>query len=50
MKLTNDSIVFESRSEIGEVIEALETYQEEHGKNDTVNELINKLDVMSMSW
>lgn len=50
MKLNMDSIQFESRSEIGEVIEALETYQEEHGKNDTVNELINKLDVMSMSW
>lgn len=50
MKLNNDSITFESRLEIGEIIKALETYQEEHGKNQTINELIDKLDVMEMSW
>lgn len=50
MKLNMDKIQFESRSEIMEIIKALETYQEEHGKNKTVNELIDKLDVMEMSW
>lgn len=50
MKLNMDSIQFESRSEIGEIIKALETYQEQNGKNKAVQELIDKLDAMSMSW
>lgn len=50
MKLNMDKIQFESRYEIYEIIKALETYQKEHEKNDTVKELIDKLDAMSMSW
>ena len=50
MKLNMDSIQFESRAEIGEVIKALETYQDEHGKDETLQELVEKLDTMSMCW
>lgn len=50
MKLNMDTIQFESRAEIGEIINALETYQKEHGKSETVQELIDELDAMSMSW
>lgn len=50
MKLNMDSIQFESRAEIGEVIHALEVYQDEHGKDETLSELVEKLDIMSMSW
>lgn len=28
----------------------LEEWQEDHGKDETVQELISKLDVMSMNW
>ena len=48
-----DTIQFESRTEIGEIIQALEEWQDEHKgdrKADTVIELIDKLDVMSMCW
>lgn len=41
---------FESRAEIGTIIKALEDWQEDHGKDETVQELINKLDAMSMNW
>ena len=55
MKLKMDSIKFESRWEIGAIIKALEEWQKDHGKkdqdkNEYVQELINKLDVMSMNW
>lgn len=53
MKLNMDSIQFESRYEIGEIIQALEEWQESHKKDqksETVQELIGKLDAMSMSW
>lgn len=53
MKLKMDTIQFESRTEIGEIIQALEEWQDEHKgdrKADTVIELIDKLDVMSMCW
>lgn len=41
MILNMDKIQFESR----------EDWQEDHGKKDeTVQELINKLDAMSMNW
>lgn len=53
MRRDFDMIQFESRVEIGEVIRALEEWKEPH-KNDqkmeTVQELINELDVMSMNW
>lgn len=48
--LTMDKIQFESRAEIGTIIKALEDWQEDHGKDETVQELINKLDAMSMNW
>lgn len=36
---------------LGTIIKALEDWQEDHGKKDeTVQELINKLDAMSMNW
>lgn len=48
MKLNMDTIQFESRREIGEIIEALEESPE--AKNEIVKELIDLLDAMSMSW
>lgn len=45
MILNMDKIQFESRAEIGTIIKALEDWQDE-----TVQELINKLDAMSMNW
>lgn len=53
MKLEMDTIQFESRAEIGEIIRALEEWQDMHKgdrKEDTVKKLIDKLDVMSMCW
>lgn len=51
MILNMDKIQFESRAEIGTIIKALEDWQEDYGKKDeTVQELINKLDAMSMNW
>lgn len=43
-------IQFESRAEIGTIIKVLEDWQEDHGKDETIQELINKLDAMSMNW
>lgn len=34
----------------GSITKALEEWQEDHGKDETVQELISKLDVMSMNW
>lgn len=48
MILNMDKIQFESRAEIGTIIKALEDWQEDHGKDETVQELINKLDAMSL--
>jgi len=53
MKMNMDTIQFENRTEIGELIIALEEWQEDHktdGKNRVVQELIDKLDAMCMSW
>ena len=36
---------FSSKTDGGE-----EDWQEDHGKDETVQELINKLDAMSMNW
>ena len=47
MILNMDKIQFENRAEIGAIIKALEEWQEDHGKDETVQELISKLDVMS---
>ena len=48
MKLDMDKIVFESRTEIGVIIKALEESKEKN--NEKVKELIDKLDAMDMSW
>ena len=55
MNLHADTVQFENRVEIGAVIKALEEWQQEHGRknpdqNKHVQELIDKLDVMSMNW
>lgn len=53
MKLDMDRIQFESRAEIGEIIRALEEWRDSHKedkKRDAVQELIDKLDTMSMCW
>ena len=50
MVLNMDTIQFESRYEIGAIIKALEEWQKDHGENEYVQEMIDKLDVMSMSW
>lgn len=53
MILDMDSIKFESRAEIGEIIQALEEWQEQKSTkadSDTVQELIDKLDAMCISW
>ena len=53
MKLNMDSIQFENRSEIDDIILALEEWKKSHvkdNKSETVQELINKLDSMYMSW
>lgn len=53
MKKDMDKIIFQSRTEIGEIITALEEWQESHktdSKKETVQKLINLLDVMHMEW
>lgn len=52
MVLNIDSIQFESKVEIGEIIKALEEWQDRHGKDpdSTVQEIINKLRIRSMTW
>lgn len=52
MILNMDKIQFESRAEIGTIIiiKALEDWQEDHGKDETVQELINKLNEYEDAW
>ena len=50
MILDMDTIQFESRNEIGAIIKALEQWQEDHGADEYVQELMDKLDVMEMTW
>lgn len=50
MKKDMDKIIFESRQEIDEVQNALESYAKEHKESETVKKLINLLDAMYMSW
>ena len=53
MKKNMDKIIFESRWEIEEVMVALEEWQKTHksdSKKETVQKLINLLDVMHMEW
>ena len=53
MKMNLDTIQFESRYEIRNILQALEKYQEEHPTSDIINDvkrLIDLLDVMDMNW
>lgn len=53
MQKNMDTIQFESRAEVGELIRVLEKYVEAYPKekdNQTVKELYNLLDVMEMEW
>lgn len=53
MKKDMDCIQFESRWEIGDIIHALEEWQESHQrdeKDNTVKRMIDLLDAMSMEW
>lgn len=55
MRREMDCIQFESRWEIGVIIQALEEWQKDHGsknpeRNEHVQELVDQLDVMSMNW
>lgn len=53
MKKDMDCIQFESRYEIGEVIQALEEWQQSHksdNKTDTVKRLNKLLEAMYMEW
>lgn len=50
MKMEMDAIQFESKREIEAVAKALIEWQEKHGKDDTVQALIDKLHVMWINW
>lgn len=55
MKAGLDNITFESQAEIGYIINALEEWKKEHShereaQHEVVKDLINKLDVIGMSW
>ena len=53
VKKNMDTIQFESRTEVGELIRVLEKYVDAYPKeknNQTVKELYNLLDVMEMEW
>lgn len=53
MKKDMDTIQFESRAELGELIRAIEKYLEAYPKekdNKTLKEFYNLLDVMEMEW
>lgn len=53
MKKNLDTIQFESRAEVGELMKVLEKYVDAYPKekdNKTVKELYNLLDVMDMEW
>ena len=53
MQKNMDTIKFESRAEVGELIRVLEKYVDAYPKekdNKTVKELYNLLDVMEMEW
>lgn len=53
MKKNMDTIQFESREEVRELISVLEKYVDAYPKekdNQTVKKLYNLLDVMEMEW
>lgn len=52
MKRQMDKIQFESRAELGELLNALKKYMDEHpnDKNKSVKELYSLLDIMEFEW
>ena len=53
MKRDMDKVTFESRTEIGAIIRALEEWQDTHPhdeKTGCAQELVHQLDIMSMEW
>lgn len=53
MRKEMDTIQFESRAELGELLRMIEKYMEQNPKekdNQTVRQLYNYLDVMEMEW
>lgn len=53
MRLNMDKIVFENRSELDIIIDALQKALEltkDKNNRETIQELINKLDAMYTSW
>ena len=52
MQKDMDTIIFESRTEIDDVIRALETFAKEHPAQETesIKQLVDLLDAMYMSW
>lgn len=52
MNKTNDSVIFESREEIGAIIHALEQWQDDHPREDhkDVRRLVGLLDAIEMCW
>ena len=51
MKRDCDMIQFESRSEVGEILHAIEKYIEQtQEKNKTLERLYRLLDIMEMEW
>lgn len=50
MKSNADTIQFENKMEISSIIKALEEWKKDHAADETVEELIKKLDKMSMDW
>lgn len=50
MKLEIDRIRFENRKEIEVVVNVLAEWQEEHRRDETIQDLIDKLNVMSSCW
>ena len=50
MRANADTIQFENRMEISIIIRALEEWKKDHDTDETVEELIKKLDKMSMDW
>ena len=53
MESNYDTIQFESRAEVEKVIQALKEWKDVHkndAKMETIQELIDRLDIMSMCW
>lgn len=50
MKAEYDTVQFESRREVDVILNALEEWQEEHEESVIVQELMGKLEEMSMCW